>query len=510
MDSSISKDTSKVNGLNSRGDQQFQLQPQIPVSKEARSKISDSEGTTKTDCHSASAPSPLSQTKIQSTEQATENRDCGPLDSRETRVEGTKTVMRFSPAEMYELVPSPNLMPMNACWEEVDDSPVRTLANSPQTRDRWTISEPSPNHTTDINPRRGKDRRRSTGVAATSVVAANMDHANSQSNMAKETDHSQKQHTNRRTVSTPLIRRRISSIKANTSSKTPSSFSSKQAKSVPPPLRFEDSKLANRLPAIEAPQASPMPKSIPVPPLSLPTYLQLELSSQRPSPLYIHRSVTSDFPYESSRVKMERLQNFLLLPPQLEQVLWFGALACLDAWLFSFTILPLRFLNALWILCRSWGRNIVTETRFIGAFIYVGTGRMWRRRRRESLNGSASPIPVTRAAASPPLARTPRLTLKRVETEDPGTTPTPFERGRRPRNGFASRRRRIESTPSALSPDHKADLLKGLLILLSCMILMYFDASRMYHGIRGQAAIKLYVIYNVLEASPTPRIQAPN
>lgn len=28
---------------------------------------------------------------------------------------------------------------------------------------------------------------------------------------------------------------------------------------------------------------------------------------------------------------------------------------------------------------------------------------------------------------------------------------------------------------------------------------MWFDASRMYHSIRGQAAIKLYVIYNVLE-----------
>lgn len=48
-------------------------------------------------------------------------------------------------------------------------------------------------------------------------------------------------------------------------------------------------------------------------------------------------------------------------------------------------------------------------------------------------------------------------------------------------------------------PDHKADLLKGLLVLFSCSILMYFDASRMYHSIRGQAAIKLYVIYNVLE-----------
>jgi hypothetical protein len=33
----------------------------------------------------------------------------------------------------------------------------------------------------------------------------------------------------------------------------------------------------------------------------------------------------------------------------------------------------------------------------------------------------------------------------------------------------------------------------------SCFVLMRFDASRMYHGIRGQSAIKLYVIYNLLE-----------
>jgi hypothetical protein len=28
---------------------------------------------------------------------------------------------------------------------------------------------------------------------------------------------------------------------------------------------------------------------------------------------------------------------------------------------------------------------------------------------------------------------------------------------------------------------------------------MKLDASRMYHSIKGQAAIKLYVIYNMLE-----------
>ncbi len=106
--------------------------------------------------------------------------------------------------------------------------------------------------------------------------------------------------------------------------------------------------------------ASPMPTSIPVPPLSLPTYLQLELSSHRPSPLYIHRSVTTDFPYESSRVKIERLLNFLLLPYYLEGALVFGTLACFDAWLYTFTILPLRLLKSFYILGESWVTNLIS------------------------------------------------------------------------------------------------------------------------------------------------------
>jgi hypothetical protein len=59
--------------------------------------------------------------------------------------------------------------------------------------------------------------------------------------------------------------------------------------------------------------------------------------------------------------------------------------------------------------------------------------------------------------------------------------------------------RRQKSVPSALEPDDKADILKGLLMICTCVVLSYFDASRMYHWIRGQNAIKLYVIYNVLE-----------
>ncbi|KAK3073780.1 hypothetical protein LTR53_004304 [Teratosphaeriaceae sp. CCFEE 6253] len=59
--------------------------------------------------------------------------------------------------------------------------------------------------------------------------------------------------------------------------------------------------------------------------------------------------------------------------------------------------------------------------------------------------------------------------------------------------------RSARSAPSALSPEHKADILQGLLIVATCYVLMWFDASRIYHSIRGQSAIKLYVIYNVLE-----------
>lgn len=254
-------------------------------------------------------------------------------------------------------------------------------------------------------------------------------------------------------------------------------------------------------PAIDESCPSPMPASMPLPPCSLPTYLHLELSSNKPSPLYIHRSKTSEIPYEPSRVKIERLLNFLLLPPQLEQVLLFGTLACLDAFLYSFTILPLRFFKALSILARSLGRNVARESQYVAAFIYSGAGRMWKRKRRDSMNNNNggsykndnlhNPNGDSVPMASPFLSS---MEGKTRGTHHPHPEPVP---GQGKTSGGA--RPRFQSMPSTLLPEQKADLLKGFLLILSCIILMYFDASRIYHGIRGQAAIKLYVIYNVLE-----------
>lgn len=53
---------------------------------------------------------------------------------------------------------------------------------------------------------------------------------------------------------------------------------------------------------------------------------------------------------------------------------------------------------------------------------------------------------------------------------------------------------------NTLSVSYKVDLLQGLLIILVCLFLHHVtDASRMYHFVRGQETIKLYVIFNVLE-----------
>ncbi|KAF4980415.1 hypothetical protein FZEAL_3568 [Fusarium zealandicum] len=248
---------------------------------------------------------------------------------------------------------------------------------------------------------------------------------------------------------------------------------------------------------------SPIPPMIPLPPMSLPTHLQLELAAQRPSPLYIHQSHAYDSPYESNAVKFERLKNVLLLPPFLERTLHFGALACLDAWLYNFTILPMRFVLALAVLVRWWGYVVIKEVRWLVDYVWYGLGRLWQRGRT-----GASHIPAdapdgerSRSSSRPRgvSGETPSLNVNsELRANGNGHFKPVQGRSSQPKTG-AFRHRRTKSTPSNLSTFHKADLLQGAVIVCSSMALMTLDASRMYHFIRAQSAIKLYVIYNILE-----------
>jgi hypothetical protein len=111
----------------------------------------------------------------------------------------------------------------------------------------------------------------------------------------------------------------------------------------------------------------------------------------------------------------ERIANFLAVPVAVEKVTTFGALLCLDGFLYNFTILPIRATFAF--------------TRILSRLV-----------RRQPL----TPIP----------------------------------------------------------PAHVQSVLRLLLLVIPAVVLlMSTDASKMYHSVRGQDTIKLYVIFNALEVS---------
>ncbi|ROT43832.1 DUF747-domain-containing protein [Sodiomyces alkalinus F11] len=285
------------------------------------------------------------------------------------------------------------------------------------------------------------------------------------------------------------------------------------------------------------PLPSPMPPSIPLPPMSIPTHLQLELSTQRPSPLYIHQSYANEIPYESTAVKLERLKNVLVLPFYLERTLNFGALACLDAWLYNFTILPIRFCIAVGVLVKWWCYFIVKEAKWAVSYVWRGLKRRVWSRGSKSRRGSEQPCPECDIQQGAPGGRGPgqnetgrpqdvlltqderrrAVSSLRLRSDSKaaagnghaadasaqhtkGAHPLPHKDHDHNHSGHGiSGHRRAKSLPSNLTNMHKADILLGGVIILSSLFLMRLDASRMYHVIRGQDAIKLYVIYNVLE-----------
>lgn len=54
---------------------------------------------------------------------------------------------------------------------------------------------------------------------------------------------------------------------------------------------------------------------------------------------------------------------------------------------------------------------------------------------------------------------------------------------------------------SRLSPPEICDILKVVILTVSSLLMMFVDTSVMYHVVRGQAVIKLYIFYNMLEVA---------
>jgi hypothetical protein len=414
---------------------------------------------------------------------------------RKSSVSDHDKVLKLSPRQIQELTSEPASIPIRAATPIAEDALGDGMAGDVESSDGQRVLGvvlERPVQLKDMRSpsgekqkmRSGSPQRREKEIVLLKTPATELRH---------------RPGMNSRSATTPVIRRMDSSTRSRAQSTQMHDREGRDER--------KDDRRQERL--APSPLVEPAP-ALPLPPMSMPTFLSLELSASRPSPLYIYRPSNDDFPYESSAIKYERLLNFLQIPYQVEGVLAFGALACLDAWMHVMTILPLRFLLAVGVLTKWWVSVIVKEFRDLSAFIYSGLPRVWQRRK-----NTDTPTPAATPAATPADEYPPPLSRKTsgvvsqsvnaAAARQNGDTATTFKfpdlKDVRPKRGRNSRfrHRRTKSTPSLLLPNHKADILKGLLVVSSCFVLMRFDASRMYHGIRGQSAIKLYVIYNLLE-----------
>ncbi|RWS13743.1 Protein TAPT1-like protein [Dinothrombium tinctorium] len=139
---------------------------------------------------------------------------------------------------------------------------------------------------------------------------------------------------------------------------------------------------------------------------------------------YVYNELRRGYLLENDEQKYtERRQKFyafMKVPKEFETFISHGFLQCLDAFLFVFTLLPLRVLLACWLLfSRSFKRTL-------------------------------------------------RATVI----------------------GF-----------TALQPAEKCDILKGVILILSAFLLSYLDTSMLYHMIKSQSVIKLYIFFNMLEVA---------
>ncbi|PWN28054.1 DUF747-domain-containing protein [Jaminaea rosea] len=160
--------------------------------------------------------------------------------------------------------------------------------------------------------------------------------------------------------------------------------------------------------AASRPPAKPRAETVTVEPASLGPFSLWE---------YLKEEVLATDFDSTQEMKWERVTNFVAVPWWVEKIIIFGFVVCLDSFLYTFTILPLRFLVAVTLGVRNLFSNLT----------------------------SSSP--------------------KRF-----------------------------------LHSSHKCDILKMALVVLSCFILSRItDASKMYHSVRGQDVVKLYVIFNVME-----------
>ncbi|KAJ2708774.1 hypothetical protein H4R19_004583, partial [Coemansia spiralis] len=162
-------------------------------------------------------------------------------------------------------------------------------------------------------------------------------------------------------------------------------------------------------------------------------------------------------------LKRQRVSQFLRVPWNVEKLLWFGVAICFDALLHVFAILPARFTRALLGLGVGAARGMPALLVRAGAAVCAQV--------------AAAVLP---AAWHRRLVALWRRVAARVRDADSARTAA----------GGAAR---------WVSAAQLFDFYRGLLLIVTCVVLCRIDAAQMYHTIRAQSSLKLYFIYSALD-----------
>lgn len=137
--------------------------------------------------------------------------------------------------------------------------------------------------------------------------------------------------------------------------------------------------------------------------------------------------------------RREKFYIFLNIPLKLEKFIWYGFFQCADAFLFVFTLLPIRFIIAIWLAVSKFFRHSATF-----------------------------------------------LTASSNCESNASSNSANYESSVR---------------PPILQPAEICDLLKGVILIVASFAMSYVDMSMLYHIIKSQSVIKLYIFFNMLEVA---------
>lgn len=142
-------------------------------------------------------------------------------------------------------------------------------------------------------------------------------------------------------------------------------------------------------------------------------------------------------PWYRKSSSTQHVINFLSVPLHLEPLLLFGHAICFDMFLFQFTLLPVRCCIGIY------------------TFLTIIVQNLWDRVRRI--------LGVSSSSSSPSSSSSSFFTVQ------------------------------------SFTRAHAYDIIRMFIIIVATIVLGWVQVSRVYHYIRGEAIIKLYVIFNILE-----------